>query len=58
MSDPLTPLEVRDHCDALNAWASAIEAISSRVITSQERALVIVAASMRATSQDLRRRAQ
>lgn len=51
----LTPLDVRDHCDQLRAWASALEATAGRVITTESRKLIVVAANMRATADDLRR---
>lgn len=53
----LTQLDVRDHTDQLRAWAAALEGIAGRVITSEARKLTIVAASMRATAEDLRRTA-
>lgn len=57
MSATLTPLEVRDHCDALRAWATVLEAVADRVITSEARKLIVVAANMRAVELDLRRSA-
>lgn len=57
MRPVLTQLDVRDHTDQLRAWAAALEGIAGRVITSEARKLTIVAASMRATAEDLRRTA-